>query len=155
MIVERLSLLILAILAVVMGANYVSASSRFLDANRAYDELELQLESYQYRNPQSPVYYSISVRNPAGSAVEVLELRTTLRAGVQLVGGGDLRASQTLEPGDAVVYDVTARINDVAVMERLEAEGPVEWLIRGEIQVRFDDSIEPVWVRFAVRPGTS
>lgn len=152
--VERLSMAILALLAVVLGVNYVSASSRFLDANRAYDELELELQSFQYRNPQSPVYYSIVIRNPADTSIDVMEMRTTLRAGVHLVGGGDVRIADTLSPGSEVTFDVAARINDVAVLERVETDGAIEWLIRGEVQVRFDESIEPVWVRFAVRTQT-
>lgn len=150
-------MLVLALIAVVMGANYVSASSRFLDANRAYEQLELRLESFEYRNPESPVYYSIVVVNPADTEVEVISVRTTLRAGVHLVGGGDAAGVQLLGQDDSRTYDIVARINDVNVVEQeiAESDGETEWLIRGEVQVRFDESVEPVWVRFAVRTVAS
>ncbi len=150
--VERLSLVLLALIALVMGANYVSASSRFLDANRAYDEIAVHLESFTYRDARSPVHFAITVSNPAGTAIEVLAIRTTLRAGVHLVGGGELYATDVLSPGDAVTYEVNARINDVSVLERVEAEGPIEWLIRGEFQVRLDEDLQPVWLRFSAEP---
>lgn len=149
MTVERISMLVLALVAVVMGANYVSASSRFLDANRAFQGLTLELESFTYQNPQSPVYYAITVENPAETDVEVLAVRTTLRAGVQLVGGGELYATEVLQPHESFTYDVTAHISDVSLVERAESEGPIDWLIRGEILVRLDPGISPVWVRFS------
>jgi hypothetical protein len=149
--VERISMFLLALIALVMGANYVSASSRFLNANRAYEGLELQLESFTYRNARSPIYYSITVGNPAGTAIEVLALRTTVRAGAQLVGGGEIYSTEVLSPGDSTTYAVTAQISDIAVLERAEAEGSIDWLIRGELQVRLDEDVESVWVQFSVR----
>lgn len=142
-------MLLLALIAVVMGANYVSASSRFLDANRAFEGLTLELESFTYRNPQSPVDYTITVRNPAGTDVEVLAVRTTLHAGLQLVGGGELYATEILAPDESATYEVAARISDVSLVERAASEGSIEWVVRGEIQVRLDLDMKPVWIRFS------
>lgn len=149
MTVERISMFVLTLVALLMGANYVSATSRFLDANRAFQELTLELASFNYENPQLPVYYSVTVTNPAKTDVEVLAVRTTLRAGVQLVGGGELYATEVLQPDESFTYDITAHISDVSLVERAELEGPIVWLIRGEILVRLDQEISPVWVRFA------
>ncbi|CAN5301006.1 hypothetical protein BH23CHL1_BH23CHL1_05340 [soil metagenome] len=147
--VERLSLLLLALIAVVMGVNYVSASSRFLHANRAFQELTLELDSFTYRNPQSPVYYAITIGNPANTEVEVIAIRTTLHSGLQLVGGGEIRAAEVLATDESTTYEVTARISDVSLVERAESEGPIKWIVRGEVLVRLDLDMTPVWIQFS------
>lgn len=141
-------MLLLALIAVVMGANYVSAASRFLDVNRAYDSLQLELESFTYRNPQSPVYVDIIVENPAHTEIEVLAIRASLRSGLQLVGGGEIQVMDVLAPGDSKTYQIAAHISDVSVLEQADAEGAIDWSVRGEIQVRLDEDVEPVWMKF-------
>jgi hypothetical protein len=64
---ERIALTLLALIAVVMGANYVSATSRFLDANRAYDSLSLSLESFTFSDAASPVIVEIGIENPSSN----------------------------------------------------------------------------------------
>lgn len=141
-------MLLLALIAVVMGANYVSAASRFLDVNRAYDSLQLELESFTYRNPQSPVYVDIIVENPAHTEIEVLAIRVSLRAGLQLVGGGEVQVLDILAPGASKTYQIEAHVSDVSVVERAAVDDVIDWSVRGEIQVRLDEDVEPVWMKF-------
>jgi hypothetical protein len=148
--IERISIVVLALIAVVMGANYVSATSRFLDANRAYDSLGLTLESFGYEDPETPFLVEFGVENPAGTEIEVLSIRLTLRAGLQSVGGGELFIRESLQPGETQVYAVPVRISDLTYMRRLE-DDEISWLIRGEIQVRLDADMSPVWIQFSVR----
>lgn len=154
MTIERISLVILALIAVVMGANYVSAAGRFLDANRAFDALSLTLESFAYEDAETPFQVEIGVENPAGTDIEILAVHLTLRAGLQTVGGGELHVQDILHPDDVVVYTIPVRITDVNHVRRIE-DREISWLIRGEIQVRLDADINPVWIQFSVRTVTS
>jgi hypothetical protein len=144
---------LLALIAIVMGANYVSATSRFLEANRAYDSLGLTLESFEFSDAASPVLVEIGIENPSSNAIEILAMNVTLRAGVQSVGGGDLFINEFLEPGQGKTYLVNARVVDQNFVERLEDE-EISWLIRGEVQVRLDADLAPVWIQFSVRAVT-
>lgn len=150
MTIERIALTLLALIAVVMGANYVSATSRFLDANRAYDSLSLTLESFEFTDAVSPVLVEIGIENPSPNAIEIRALNVTLRAGVQSVGGGDLFINEVLEQGQKQTYVVNARVVDKNYVSRLE-DGEISWLMRGEVQVRLDADIAPVWIQFSVR----
>jgi hypothetical protein len=151
--IERVALTLLALIAVVMGANYVSATSRFLDANRAYDRLELTLESFEFSDAASPVLVEIGIENPSSNAIEILAMNVTLRAGIQSVGGGDLFLNDVLEQGQRETYVVNARVVDQNFVSRLEGS-EISWLIRGEVQVRLDADIAPVWIQFSVRAVT-
>jgi len=151
--IERVALTLLALIAVVMGANYVSATSRFLDANRAYDRLELTLESFEFSDAASPVLVEIGIGNPSSNRIEILAMNVTLRAGVQSVGGGDLFLNDVLEQGQRETYVVNARVVDQNFVSRLEGS-EISWLIRGEVQVRLDADIAPVWIQFSVRAVT-
>ena len=142
--------MLLGVLAVVMGVNYVSASSRFLDANRAYDSLTLSLVDFKYQGPDQPVQIAIGVENPAGTSIEVLALRVTLRAGLQQVGGGEIRVDDILPAGASTTYLIDGRIDDRTYVSRLDPAAAIRWRIRGEIRVRLDQDVAPVWIRFAV-----
>lgn len=154
MSIERISVVILALIAVVMGANYVSATSRFYDANKAYDALALDLVSFTYSGASDPVPVEISIENPSTNSIDILALRLTLRAGLQNVGGGEIYLGEQLASGASQTYLVPARILDQNIMRRLE-EDEIRWLIRGEVQVRIDEDMEPVWIQFSVRTVSS
>ena len=150
MSIERISVVILALIAVVMGANYVSATSRFYDANKAYDALALSLVSFEYSGVTEPVPVEINIENPSSNSIDILALRLTLRAGLQNVGSGEIYIDEQLFSGATQTYLVPARILDQNVMLRLE-DDEIRWLIRGEVQVRIDADMEPVWIQFSVR----
>jgi hypothetical protein len=150
---ERISISVLALLALVLGANYVSATGRFLDANRAYDGLDLSLVDFQFTSVEDPVLVQIAVDNPSETDIEILALNVTLRAGLQSVGGGEVRVNEILPAGGATEVLVDARITDQNVVVRLEG-AEISWLMRGEIQVRLDNALAPVWIQFSVRTIT-
>lgn len=147
---ERIALGVLALIAVVMGVNYVSAAARFLDANRAYDGLELSLEEFSFTNAESPVLVRLSVTNPSGSDIDVMSLRVTLRAGLQTVGSGEIYVDDRLLAGQSLTYRIDADIMDRNVVRRLQDE-EINWLLRGAIQVQLDEQVPPVWIEFSVR----
>ena len=150
---ERVALGLLALIALVMSVNYVSATGRFLDANRAYDGLGLSLDEFSYTGVESPVRVRLTVANPSDSDVDILALRISLRAGLQLVGGGEIYVNDVLAAGESRSYQVDAEIDDKNVVSRIESEG-INWLLRGEIQVQLDERVEPVWIQFSVRTIT-
>lgn len=150
---ERIALGVLALIALLMGVNYVSAASRFLDANRAYDGLALSLEEFSFTDADAPVIVELSVQNPSASDIDILALRITLRAGLQSVGGGEIYIDEVLPAGESTTYQVDARITDRNIVRRLEGE-EINWLLRGEIQVQLDDRVQPVWIQFSVRTIT-
>ena len=151
--IDRVALVILGVIAVVMTVNYVTATSRFLDANRAYDGLTLTLQDFSFTDAASPVVVDIAIENPVDSDVEILAINLTLRAGIQSVGGEGIRVDEVLAQGETRVYRIDARITDQNIVRQLEGE-EIRWLIRGEIQVRLDDDLEPVWIQFSVRTVT-
>lgn len=150
MSIERGALVILALIAVVMGANWVSATTRFYDANQAYDRLTPTLEGFEFTGPNDPVFIDIGISNPSRTDVEVLWLRISLRAGLQSVGGGEVEVRQMLEAGGYEVFRVEAHITDRTYIERLEGE-PINWLLSGQLQVRLDPDITATWINFRVR----
>lgn len=153
MSVERVALTILAAIAVIMGANWISATARFYDANQAYDRLQPSLEAFEFTDAHSPVLVNIGVENPSRTSIEVLQVRITLRAGVQSVGGGTAVINELLDAGGFRVYRVEARITDRNYVDRLESES-IDWLLSGELQVRLDPDIAPVWIDFRGRTVT-
>lgn len=150
---ERIAVGVLALIAIVMGVNYVSAAARFLDANRAYDGLELSLEEFSFTNAESPVLVRLSVANPSGSDVDVMALRVTLRAGLQTVGSGEIYVDDRLLAGQSLTYRIDATIMDRNVVRRLQDE-EINWLLQGAIQVQLDEQVPPVWIEFSVRTIT-
>lgn len=150
---ERIAVAALAVIALVMGVNYVNATARFLDANRAYDGLSLSLVEFQFTAADEPVLVTIDVDNPSGTDIEILAMNITLRAGLQSVGGGEVRVNEVLHPQSSTELHVEARITDQNIVRRLE-ETEINWLVRGEIQVRLDDDLSPVWIQFSVRTIT-
>lgn len=151
---ERICLGLLALIALVMSINYVGATGRFLDANRAYDGLALTLETFEFTSAQEPVGVAILVENPADTDIDVIALNITLRAGLQSVGGGEIRVNEVLPAGASRLFEVSARITDQNIVRQLE-HSDINWLIRGEIQVRVDEDLAPVWIQFSVRAITS
>lgn len=151
---ERIALGVLTLIAIVMGVNYVSATARFLDANRAYDGLTLALEEFSFVDAESPVPVAISVTNPSGSDIDVMSLRVTLRAGLQTVGNGEIYVEDRLLAGETLTYRIDATIMDRNVVRRLQDE-PINWLLRGAVQVQLDERVPPVWIEFSVRTISS
>jgi hypothetical protein len=84
------------------------------------------------------------------TAIEILAINVTLRAGIQSVGGGDLFPDDFLEQGQRRTYVINARVVDQNYVNRLEGN-EINWLIRGEVQVRLDEDLAPVWIQFSVR----
>ncbi len=150
MTIERIALTLLAIAAVVLSVNYVSATTRFFAANQAYDLLEPSLEDFTFTGVEDPVLVDFGIANPSGTDVVILQVRVTLRAGLQGVGGGSAQVREPLPAGESMVVRIDAAISDRNYVRNLEGQ-QISWLLSGEIQVQLDPDIEPVWVDFRVR----
>lgn len=150
MTIERIALTLLAIAAVVLSLNYVSATTRFFAANQAYDLLEPSLEGFTFTGVDDPVLVDFGITNPSSTDVSILQVRVTLRAGLQGVGGGSVQVQESLHAGESMVVRIDAVISDRTYVRNLDGT-EISWLLSGEIQVQLDPDIEPVWVDFRVR----
>lgn len=150
MSVERIALSLLAIAALVLSVNYVSATTRFFAANQAYDLLEPSLQGFAFTGADDQVLVDFGISNPSDSDVTILQVRVTLRAGLQGVGGGSVQVHELLPAGASDVYRIEANISDRSFVRSLEGT-EISWLLSGEIQVQLDPDIDPVWVDFRVR----
>jgi hypothetical protein len=149
-IVQRIALLLLAALALVLGINLISATSRFTNAYETYDTLYLELTSFNYTDPDTPVPTTFTIGNPTRNTIEVIEIELNLNAGIHRVGGGTNRVLDVLEPGETRGYPVELLIFDRDYITR-RIEGEPEWRMRGRVMVSIDPAIEPVWIPFVVR----
>jgi hypothetical protein len=148
--IQRVAIGLLALLALVMGVNLVSATSRFVTAYDTYDRIALELTEFTYVDAQQPVETQFVVGNPTRQTVEVIAIELALSAGVHRVGGGELRTQDRLVPGSSKTYTIHLHIFDRDYMER-NITGDVDWRVRGRIMVQLDPAIEPEWIRFVVR----
>jgi hypothetical protein len=150
MSIQRVSLALLAILAVALGINLVSASSRFVAAHDTYDRIEMELTAFRYVDPESPVETTFVVRNPTGRSIEVIEIELALNAGIHRVGGGVARPVADVPSGDILSTPIDVIIFDRDYVRRQDGE-PIDWRLRGRLMVRIDPDIDPEWIPFTVR----
>jgi hypothetical protein len=150
---SRAALALLFLAALAMSVNYVSATVRFFHANQAYDLLEPTLEDFRFTNADEPVLVEFGLVNPSSIDIEILQIRVTLRAGLQIVGGGTLQVDEMLPAGEFLSYRIPATISDRNTIRSLEGE-QISWLLSGEVQVRLDPDIDPAWMNFRVRTET-
>ena len=144
-----LALTALAVLAVLLGINLLTATRRSVEAYAAYDELELTLESFEYSAPDEPVIVRIRVGNPTDDLLEITSLDLRIAAGVHTVGGGTIRETTLLEPHGSTVITVDAAIDDETYVAQLDQQS-IEWIINGRIQVQLEHG-EPTWIPFGTR----
>lgn len=150
MMVQRSAFGLLALLAVVLGINLVTASSRFTTAYDVYDQLGLELEHFQYTTPDAPVETTLRVTNPSGQTIDVIAIELRLNAGVHRVGGGELRPRAEFPPQHSAAYSIPININDRDYVQRLGTDD-IDWRVTGRIQVLLDEALDPVWIPFVVR----
>lgn len=146
---QNIALGILALLAILAGANMVVASNRFVAAYDAYDRLGLSLSKFHYTDPDTPVEAEFVVTNPSSEKITVREIELRLRLGVHDVGGGEIRPGTVLGPGESLTAPVTLAINDRNLIRR--ADEPLDWQVSGRVQIQLSPAIDPVWVPFVVR----
>ncbi len=140
---------LLAVLAILAGANMFVASSRFVAAYDAYDRLELSLTRFEYERPEQPIETTFVVANPTGERVRVREIELRLRIGVHDIGGGEVRPGTELGRGESLSVPVQLAIDDENYVRR--ASEPLDWRVSGRVQVQLNPAIDPVWVPFVVR----
>lgn len=150
MIVQRTALGLLVLLAVILGINLVTSSSRFTTAYDVYDQLGLELEQFEYTNPDEQIATSLRVTNPSGKTIEVIAIELRLNAGVHRVGGGELRPGVEFPPNHSAAYSIPLNINDSDYVERLGSD-EIDWRVTGRIQVLLDEAIDSIWIPFVVR----
>ena len=152
MTVPRISLAILAIMAVLFSVNLVTSANRFVNAYRVYDRFELAMTRFSYTSPDDPVEIVMVVSNPTEHTFTVQAIDIRLDIGVHRVGGGILYLDEPVQfpPGHMQEFPMELRINDRTYVRRLNTPTP-DWRVTGEIQVVLGSGIEPEWVRFTVR----
>jgi hypothetical protein len=147
---QRVAFALLAVLAVVFGANLTTAATRFVRAYNAYDRLELNLTSFRYVMPDQPVETTFRVSNPSGESVELIEVELRISVGVHSVGGGQVRPQVTLAPDGSQEIPVALSINDKDYIMRAGTDA-LDWRVSGRVQVQLNPAIDPVWIPFVVR----
>lgn len=151
----RIALGLLAVLAVVLGINLVSATDRFVTAYDAYDAVRLELTEFEYVNPDEPVRTVVTITNPTGITVEVRAIELKLNAGIRRVGGGETRIGSrpspemtdtfTLGPGEAQQFEVILNIDDRTYVRDL-GDVEIDWQVTGRFMVKLDKGIEEEWI---------
>jgi hypothetical protein len=149
-IVQRLAFGLLALLAIVLGVNLIASSSRFTTAYEVYDQLGLELEQFDYTDPDTPVATTLRVTNPSGQTIDVIAIELRLNAGVHRVGGGETRPEMEFRPQQSETFAIALNISDSRYVEQL-GDGDIDWRVTGRIHVQLDDSIDPIWIPFVVR----
>ncbi len=144
-----LALVLLALLAILAGANMLVASSRFVAAYETYDRLELSLSRFHYTSPDAPIEAEFVIANPNGQRATVLAVELRLQLGVHDIGGGEARPAEVVERGGSLTIPVELAINDKSYVRR--ASEPLDWRVSGRVQVQLDPAIDPVWIPFVVR----
>jgi hypothetical protein len=147
---SRVALALLAVLAVLLGYNLVTATSRYVATYEAYDRLALELERFDFAGPSAPVSITIGVGNPSGETLEIAELELTLRAGVHVVGGGQVIPKLRLRPDQRELFIISAAISDQHYVEQLAGQA-IEWQIGGRVLVRSARGAESEWITFGTR----
>lgn len=147
--VPRVALGLLALLAIVAGANLLVASNRFVSAYDAYDRLELTLGRFHYTTPDAPVETEFIVTNPSGERVTIREIELRLKLGVHDIGGGEVRPGSVLGRGESLAVPIDLAIDDKHYVR--EAAEPLDWQVSGRVQVQLNRAIDPVWIPFVVR----
>ncbi|HUG15642.1 MAG TPA: hypothetical protein VMM78_11575 [Thermomicrobiales bacterium] len=150
MIVQRVSVVLLAVLAVALGINLLSASGRFVTAHDTYDRIELELTTFQYVAADAPIETTFVARNPTSRAIEVIEIELGLNVGVHRVGGGVARPRAVVPVGEELATPMRLVIYDIDYVQRRD-DGALDWRLRGRILVRIDPDIDPEWIPFTVR----
>jgi hypothetical protein len=148
--VQRIALGLLAIFAMAMGLNLISATSRFVEAFKTYDTLHLALTEFHYTDPSSPIETRFEVGNTSRRTIDVIAIELNLNVGVHRVGGGENRVLDTLAPGQTASYPVLLNIFDRDYVER-RVVGTPDWRVRGRVMVEIDPAIGPVWINFVAR----
>ncbi len=151
----RIALGLLAVLAVVLGINLVSATDRFVTAYDAYDAVRLELTEFEYVNPDEPVRTVVTITNPTGITVEVRAIELKLNAGIRRVGGGETRIDSrpspqmadtfTLGPGEAQQFEVVLNIDDRTYVRDL-GDIEIDWQVTGRFMVKLDKGIDEEWI---------
>ena len=151
----RIALGLLAVLAVVLGINLVSATDRFVTAYDAYDAVRLELTEFEYVNPDEPVRTVVTITNPTGITVEVRAIELKLNAGIRRVGGGETRIDSrptqemadtfTLGPGEAQQFEVILNIDDRTYVRDL-GDIEIDWQVTGRFMVKLDKGIDEEWI---------
>jgi hypothetical protein len=146
---------LLAVLAVVLGINLVSATDRFVTAYDAYDAVRLELTEFEYVNPNEPIRTVVTITNPTGITVEVRAIELKLDAGIRRVGGGETRIdtrptqemtdTYTLGPGEAQQFEVILNIDDRTYVRDL-GDVEIDWQVTGRFMVKLDKGIEEEWI---------
>jgi hypothetical protein len=151
----RIALGLLAVLAVVLGINLVSATDRFVTAYDAYDAVRLELTEFEYVNPDEPVRTVVTITNPTGITVEVRAIELKLDAGIRRVGGGETRIgprptqemidTYTLDPGESQQFEVLLHIDDRTYVRDL-GDVEIDWQVTGRFMVKLDEGIDEEWI---------
>lgn len=150
MTIQRTSVGLLAVFAVVMGINLVSAASRFTTAYDTYDRIYMELTDFTFVDLDSPVQTEFVIANPTRQTIDIIAIEMALSSGIHRVGGGENRVMDRLGPGDSGTYPVELRIFDRSFIER-NVVGDVDWRVRGRVMVQLDPAIDPEWIPFTVR----
>ncbi len=155
MTLPRIALGLLGILAIVLGANLVSATNRFVTAYDAYDSVRLELTEFEYVNPDEPVRTVVTITNPTEITVEVRAIELKLNAGIRRVGGGETRIDSRpspemadiykLGPGEAQQFEVILNIDDPTYVRDL-GDVEIDWQVTGRFMVKLDEGIDEEWI---------
>jgi sporulation-control protein spo0M len=151
----RIALGLLGVLAIVLGANLVSATNRFVTAYDAYDAVRLELVEFEYTSPDEPVRTVVTITNPTGITVEVRAIELRLDAGIRRVGGGETRINRgstaeqieafTLLPGETQEFEIILNIDDRTYVRDL-GDAEIDWRVTGRFQVKLDEGIDEEWI---------
>jgi sporulation-control protein spo0M len=151
----RIALGLLGVLAIVLGANLVSATNRFVTAYDAYDAVRLELVEFEYTSPDEPVRTVVTITNPTGITVEVRAIELRLDAGIRRVGGGETRIGReataeqieafTLLPGETQEFEIILNIDDRTYVRDL-GDAEIDWRVTGRFQVKLDEGIDEEWI---------
>ncbi len=152
--IERIALLLLALIAIISGYALSVAASRFGNATETFDAIQFDLESFDYQRGDDTVEFSIRVTNPAMNDVLVTYVEYSFVINGVLSGGGDERPGIIIPPGESALLQLQGRITDMNYVNRIDPDETISWLVNARIQISVDERMDAVFIPFFFRTET-
>lgn len=148
---DRLLIAVVALLALTLGANALTAVGGWVSTWQAYTSLTMGLTDVRLIDGEERIEVGLVLENGSPTPLEILEIEGWVHLNGRYISGARLRSPDLwVPPGERVETRLHAPVYQIerAFLDEQQATGALRWRVDGRVLVRGAGLGEPTWVRY-------
>lgn len=145
-------LALLALAAVLVGANAAVATGGWVSAWRALNDFGITIADVRLSEDRQDIAVGLMLSNGSASALQIQEVITSVQLNGHRLADGRLASRRlTIAPQTAQVITVSNRLptGERAAMDDRLARRPLRWDVSGRVRVTIVDVDQRTWVPYS------